>query len=55
MSAEIKEAFPDADVELLDGGRGIFDLKVDGELLYSRHQTRRHMEPGEAVRLLNAR
>jgi selT/selW/selH-like putative selenoprotein len=55
VSAEIKDAFPDADVELIDGGRGVFDVTVDGELLYSRHQTRRHMSPGEVVSLLNAR
>jgi predicted Rdx family selenoprotein len=54
VSAEIKDAFPAADVELIGGGRGVFDVKVDGALVYSRHQTRRHMEPGEAVRLMTA-
>jgi selenoprotein W-related protein len=33
-----------------DGGR--FELTVNGELLYSKLQTRRHMEPGEAVGLV---
>lgn len=33
-----------------DGGR--FELTVNGELLYSKLQTHRHLEPGEAVGLL---
>jgi selenoprotein W-related protein len=33
-----------------DGGR--FELSVNGELLYSKLQTRRHAEPGEAVGLV---
>lgn len=33
-----------------DGGR--FELEVNGELLYSKLKTRRHMEPGEAERLI---
>lgn len=33
-----------------DGGR--FELEVNGELIYSKLQTHRHMEPGEAVHLI---
>jgi selenoprotein W-related protein len=33
-----------------DGGR--FELTVNGELLYSKLQTRRHAEPGEAAGLV---
>lgn len=33
-----------------DGGR--FEIEVDGELIYSKLQTRRHIEAGEAVRLI---
>jgi selenoprotein W-related protein len=33
-----------------DGGR--FEFKVNGDLLYSKLQTRRHVEPGEIVGLL---
>lgn len=33
-----------------DGGR--FELSVNGELLYSKLQTRRHVEPGEAAGLV---
>jgi selenoprotein W-related protein len=33
-----------------DGGR--FELSVNGDLLYSKLQTRRHAEPGEAAGLV---
>jgi selenoprotein W-related protein len=33
-----------------DGGR--FELTVNGELLYSKLQTRRHVEPGEVAELV---
>jgi predicted Rdx family selenoprotein len=42
-------------VELIPGDRGVFDVDVDGELVYSKHQTRRHAEPGEVVRLMSDR
>ncbi len=33
------------------GSKGIFDVEVDGELLYSKHATGRHAEPGEILDL----
>ena len=33
------------------GGQGIFDVTVDGEMLYSKHATGRHAEPGEVLQL----
>ena len=33
------------------GSKGIFDVEVDGELLYSEHATGRHAEPGEILEL----
>lgn len=33
------------------GTKGVFDVTVDGELLYSKAQTGRHAEPGEVHRL----
>ena len=33
------------------GGQGIFDVEVDGTMLYSKHQTGRHAEPGEVLQL----
>lgn len=33
------------------GGAGIFDVTVDGETLYSKHQTGRHANDGEVLDL----
>lgn len=37
------------------GSKGVFDVEVDGELLYSKHATGRHAEPGEVLRLFRER
>jgi selenoprotein W-related protein len=52
--AELVKGF-EAQIETIslvpsDGGR--FELSVNGELLYSKLQTRRHAEPGEAAELV---
>ena len=36
---------------LVTGAKGVFDVEVDGELLYSKHATGRHAEPGEILEL----
>ena len=39
---------------LLMGGQGVFDVKVDGDLIYSKAETERHAEPGEVLELFTA-
>ena len=36
MEAELTQAFPTADISLIGGGGGVFDVHVAGELLYSK-------------------
>ncbi len=36
---------------LTTGSKGVFDVTVDGEVLYSKGDTGRHAEPGEVLRL----
>ena len=38
MAAKIKDAFG-AESFLIEGAGGIFDVNVDGKLVYSKHQT----------------
>ena len=38
MAARIKEA-TGIEAELIAGGGGIFDIKVDAKLVFSKHQT----------------
>jgi selenoprotein W-related protein len=36
---------------LTTGSKGVFDVSVDGNLIYSKAQTGRHAEPGEVLEL----
>jgi selenoprotein W-related protein len=38
--------------ELVKGSNGIFDVEVDGRLVFSKNKLGRFPEPGEVVRLL---
>ena len=40
---------------LVTGSKGVFDVEVDGEILYSKHETGRHAEPGEVLELFRRR
>jgi selenoprotein W-related protein len=43
------------ELTLVTGSKGVFDVEVDGELLYSKKRARRHAEPGEVLRLFRER
>lgn len=38
-----------ADLTLVTGSSGVFDVEVDGELIFSKKQIGRHAEPGEVL------
>ena len=42
------------EVQLIEGGGGIFDVKVDGKLIYSKHETGRFPEHNEVLSQLDA-
>ncbi len=42
MEAQIREHFPDTDVELIRSKGGVFEVVADGRLIYSKKQTKRH-------------
>jgi selenoprotein W-related protein len=44
-----------ADLTLVMGSKGVFDVTVDGELLFSKHATGRHAQPGEVLALFRQR
>ena len=54
MTAELEGAVPGIQVELLPEGRGIFDIKVGGKLVYSKYETGRFPDSGEVYRLIAA-
>jgi selenoprotein W-related protein len=44
-----------AELTLITGSKGIFDVIVDGDVLYSKKITGRHAEPGEVLELFRDR
>jgi selenoprotein W-related protein len=55
LAAELKQAFPDAEVRLIQSSGGVFEVTVDGALLFSKKALRRHAEPGEVLGLVKER
>lgn len=54
MAGELIDEYGDdlESITLVRGSKGRFDVSVDGQLLFSKHMTKRHAEPGEIVSLL---
>ena len=53
--AEIREHWPRAEVTLVPSGGGVFEVTVDGELVFSKKSLGRHANPGEVVALIAGR
>ncbi|MBK9968706.1 MAG: hypothetical protein IPP07_29135 [Holophagales bacterium] len=51
MAAELKKTFG-VDAKLKMGSGGVFDVVVDGRLVYSKRETGRFPEPGEVPKLI---
>jgi len=51
VAVELKQAF-DAQVKLIESSGGIFDVTVDGKLVYSKHKTGRFPDEGEVSELV---
>ena len=52
MSAELRAAYPRAEVRLIESRGGVFEVSVDDRLIFSKKRTGRHAEPGEVLRLI---
>ena len=53
MVAELEKQFGNKlNIELIKGDRGIFDVKLNGSLIYSKHKLDRFPNPGEVGRLI---
>jgi len=51
----VRERWPDATIEMIPSRGGRFEVLLDGEPVYEKSKTGRHAEPGEIVRLIEAR
>ena len=54
MTDELLKAFEAsiASLELIPSSGGVFEVEVDGKLLFSKKATGRHAEPGEVLRIM---
>jgi selT/selW/selH-like putative selenoprotein len=50
LAAELKQAFPEAQVRLIESSGGVFEVVVDGRSVFSKKTFRRHAEPGEVLK-----
>ncbi len=50
--AAIREAFPAAEVGLTPSGGGVFEVTLDGKLIFSKKALGRHAQPGEVLALM---
>ena len=55
MAAELSEAFPDLEVKLIPGSGGIFEVNLDGVVVFSKKRVGRHAQPGEVVEAIRAK
>ena len=42
-------------MKLVRSSGGVFEVMLDGKLVFSKHQLGRHAEPGEVLRLIRER
>jgi len=52
LAAEVNEVYPDAEVKLIEASGGLFEVTVDGNLVFSKQALGRHAEDGEVLRLM---
>jgi selenoprotein W-related protein len=51
----VRQQYPEATVRLIESSGGLFEVQVDGDLVFSKKALGRHAEPGEVVRLIEQR
>jgi selT/selW/selH-like putative selenoprotein len=54
LAASLKQRFG-VEAELIRGKDGVFDVRADGTLVFSKHQLGRFPEPGEVERAVEER
>ena len=54
VEAELKANYPDSHIKLIEGSGGIFDVKCNGKLIYSKQniEGQRFPNDGEITRLI---
>jgi selenoprotein W-related protein len=52
LAAEIRQRFPDAELQMIPSRGGRFEIMADGIPVYEKSKTGRHAKPGEILSLL---
>ncbi len=52
MAADLEREYPQVEVKLIEGSGGVFEVVVDGDLVFSKLALSRHAEDGEVLRLI---
>jgi len=54
VEAEVKALYPASNIKLIEGGGGIFDIKYNGKLIYSKQniEGQRFPNEGEIIKLI---
>ena len=53
LEAELKQNFPNMEISLISPGGGVFEIVLDGKLIFSKKAINRFPEKGEVVRIIN--
>ena len=53
LEAELKQSFPNMEISLISSGGGVFEIVLDGKLIFSKKAINRFPEKGEVVRIIN--
>ena len=53
MEAELKSKFDGVGVELISSGGGVFEITLDGDLIFSKKSLDRFPEDGEVAKLIH--
>jgi selenoprotein W-related protein len=54
LAAEVRERFPEAEVELIPSKGGRFEVVSSGVPIFEKSKLGRHAQPGEIVKLIEA-
>ena len=52
LEAELKSAFPDVNTNLISSGGGVFEIMLDGNLIFSKRAKGRFPDDDEVVTLI---
>ena len=53
LESEIKQEFPNTEITLIPSGGGVFEIVLDGQLIFSKKALNRFPEKGEIIKKLN--